>query len=148
MKKFQIALCAGLAAMLLLAVVGVARGERLSVKTSTANVRNGPGDQYEVIWQVGKYHPLEIIQKAGVWYRFRDSDRDEGWIHSSVLDDTHTVVTIKENCPVYTSPDHKSKVMFTAEKGVPFKIVKGKGVWIQVQHEDGDKGWIHKSLVW
>jgi len=27
-------------------------------------------------------------------------------------------------------------------------VLTRKGNWIQVRHADGDKGWIHKSLVW
>jgi len=34
------------------------------------------------------------------------------------------------------------------DSGVPFKVLTRKGNWIQVRHADGDKGWIHKSLVW
>lgn len=131
-----------------LALSGAAWGERLSVKAPLANIRNGPGDQYDVMWQIGKYHPVEIIQKSGSWYRFRDSDKDEGWIHDSMLDRTATVVTIKEDCPIYSGAGTKFKVLFSAEKGVPFKVLGKKGGWINIQHEDGDKGWIQNTLVW
>jgi SH3-like domain-containing protein len=27
-------------------------------------------------------------------------------------------------------------------------VLKREGRWIQVEHADGDKGWLHDSLVW
>jgi SH3-like domain-containing protein len=27
-------------------------------------------------------------------------------------------------------------------------VVKREGDWISIVHSDGDKGWIHKNLVW
>jgi len=40
------------------------------------------------------------------------------------------------------------QIPFSVESGVPFKVLKRKGNWIFIQHGDGDKGWIHKSLTW
>jgi SH3-like domain-containing protein len=37
---------------------------------------------------------------------------------------------------------------FTVEKGIPFKVLNRDGSWIHIEHADGDKGWIHKSLIW
>jgi SH3-like domain-containing protein len=31
---------------------------------------------------------------------------------------------------------------------VPFKVLEQKGNWFHIMHADGDKGWIHDSLVW
>jgi SH3-like domain-containing protein len=36
----------------------------------------------------------------------------------------------------------------TVEDGVPFRILRKKGRWIHIEHADGDRGWIHDSLVW
>jgi SH3-like domain-containing protein len=38
--------------------------------------------------------------------------------------------------------------LFTVEKGVPFTVLGKKEAWLNVQHGDGDKGWIHQSLIW
>ncbi len=37
--------------------------ERMAVKASIANLRNGAGTKYKVLWQVEKYHPFLIIKK-------------------------------------------------------------------------------------
>jgi uncharacterized protein YgiM (DUF1202 family) len=37
--------------------------ERVVVKSSIANMRSGPGTNYEVLWQVEKYHPFLVKEK-------------------------------------------------------------------------------------
>ncbi len=127
---------------------GTASARRLSVGSSVANIRSGPGTRYEVLWQVARYHPLSILKKSGQWYRFKDYENDEGWIHESLLRTIPTVITIKKKCNLRSGPGSKFKILFSVEDGIPFKVLQKKGNWIKVQHADGDGGWIHKSLVW
>jgi SH3-like domain-containing protein len=125
-----------------------ALAERLAVASSIANIRSGPGTQYDILWNIEKYHPIDVIEKSGNWYRFRDFEGDEAWIHNSLLDATPTVITIKATCNIRSGPGTNYKTLFTVEKGIPFKVLQEQGNWIQIQHADKDKGWIHKSLVW
>lgn len=133
---------------LLLLSVETAAAERYSIKTPEANIRSGPGTQYEWMWQVGKYFPIEVVQKKGNWYLFRDFEGDEGWIHNSLLDKAPTVVTVKEKCNVRSGPGTDDPILFSVGLGIPFKVLERKGNWIRVEHADGDQGWIHQSLVW
>ena len=123
-------------------------GERLTVSASIANVRSGPGTKYDTLWQVNKYYPIRIIKKVGSWSQFVDFEGDKGWIYSSLVRKIPSVITVKENCNIRSGPDTKYSVVFQTEKGVAFKVIKRKGSWIHVQHEDGDKGWIYNALVW
>jgi len=127
---------------------GVAMAERLAVSASVANIRSGPGTEYDIIWQVGKYHPIQIIKKSGTWYRFRDFEQDEGWIHKSLVSKIRTVITKKKKSNIRSGPGTRHKIVFTVEKGIPFRIIKRKGSWIFIEHADGDKGWIYEALVW
>jgi len=133
---------------LLLSLASAASAERLAVGVSMANIRSGPGENYDILWSVEKYHPLDVSQKSGQWYHVRDFEGDEGWIHKSLLLNISSVITIKENCNIRSGPDTHFEISFTVEKGVPFKILKRDGSWIHIQHADGDKGWIYESLVW
>lgn len=139
---------ASISIVLLIIFSSTAFAERLSVAPSVANIRSGPGTKYDVLWQVAKYHPILVLKKTGTWYHFRDFEDDKGWIHKSLVRKISTVITNKNKCNLRSGPGTKFKILFTTEKGVPFKILKRKGNWIHVQHADGDKGWIHKSLVW
>ena len=126
----------------------IAIAERLTVSSPIANIRSGPGSNYDIIWKVEKFHPLFILEKPGPWYHFRDFEGDEGWVHKSLLEKIPSVITISEVCNVRSGPGAGFEIVFTVGKGIPFKVIKHKGNWIHVQHADGDQGWIHKTLVW
>ena len=123
-------------------------GERLCVTSKIANVRSGPGTNYDTLWKVETFYPIIVVEKKGNWYRFKDFEGDVGWLHKSLLGKTRSVITVKNNCNVRSGPGPKNAVVFTVEKGVPFKVLKKKGNWLQVEHGDGDRGWIYKTLVW
>ena len=123
-------------------------GQRLSIISRLANIRSGPGSNYEVLWQVEKYYPLVILGKKGNWYHFKDFEGDTGWVHKSLVGKVRSVISIKKKCNVRSGPDSKHNIVFTVEKGVPFKLLGKRGNWLKVEYMDGDRGWIYKSLVW
>lgn len=127
---------------------GSVYAERMSIDVPMANVRSGPGTKYKVLWKLEKYHPLQIVKKTGSWYYFRDYEGDNGWIFKSILSKNSSVIAIKDKCNIRSGPGTDYDIVFTVEKGVPFKVIKRKKEWINVRHADGDKGWIHKMLVW
>ncbi len=122
--------------------------KRLAVIVKTANIRSGPGLNYDLIWKVDKFFPVEILKKSGKWYKFKDFESETGWIYKDNLKTIKTIITLKKKCNIRSGPGLKNRVIFTAEKGVAFKVIKTKGDWINILHADGDKGWIHKSIVW
>lgn len=140
--------CSLIIAFLVIMNAGPALAERLSVNVSLANIRSGPGTQNKILWKVEKYHPLEIIRKTGSWYYFRDFEGDRGWIFKDLVSKIPSVIVIKNKCNVRSGSGTNFKILFTVEKGVPLKVIKRKGEWLHVQHADGDKGWIHKTLIW
>jgi len=133
---------------IVLYVATAGASERLAVAAKIANIRSGPGTNYDILWQVEKYYPIVIIEKSGKWYHFRDFEDDEGWVHRSLIRKISTVITVKNKCNVRSGPGTKYDIVFTVEKGIPFKVLKRKGGWIHVEHADGDRGWIYKTLVW
>jgi SH3-like domain-containing protein len=122
--------------------------QRLTVTADIANIRSGPGQKYDVLWQVEKYHPISVIDKTGKWFHFRDFESDEGWIHASLVSEIPSVITKSEKCNVRSGPGTDYKILFTVEKGIPFRVLQRKDKWVYVRHADGDKGWIHNSLLW
>ncbi|PID73675.1 MAG: hypothetical protein CSB33_02720 [Desulfobacterales bacterium] len=142
--------CLALAAAVLLSAVFVAAAaaERITVDVDMGNVRSGPGTSYEVIWRVERNHPLTVIKRSGDWYYFRDFEGDKGWIHRSIISSRPAVIVVKNSCNIRSGPGTNHDIAFIAERGVPFIRKATKGKWINVLHEDGESGWIHKSLVW
>jgi len=132
-----------------LMLTGVAAAaERMAVKAAIANMRNGGGTNFDVLWQVEKYHPFLILKKEGNWCEVKDFEGDTAWIHDSLLDNTKTVITVKDQCNVRAEPTTKSDIVLKVERGVPFKVLKEKGKWIKIEHADGETGWIYQTLVW
>jgi len=139
--------CALMIIILPLLFSSAAWAERLAVAVSVANVRSGPGENYDILWEIEKYHPLNVIKKSGQWYHFRDFEGDEGWIYKPLVHNIPSIITKKE-CNIRSGPGTGFAIEFTVEKGIPFKVIKREGSWIYIEHADGDKGWIFNSMVW
>jgi len=122
--------------------------QRMAVNADTANIRAKPDIHSDTLWQVEKYYPLVILEKKGAWYRFKDFEGDMGWIHESLVDGTPTVIVKVDRANIRADAGTQYDLVFDAERGTPFKVLKKKGRWIEVQHADGDTGWIFSSLVW
>ena len=137
-----------MAAVFLLPALPVAAAQRMSVKVGLANVRSGPSKKAEVVWQVTRYHPFEVIGQKGGWCKCRDFEGDIGWLSKTLLAKTPSVITIRNDCNVRSGPGTKNRILFVVDREVPLKVIKRQGRWLKIMHEDGDQGWIHKSLVW
>ena len=130
-------------------LAGIAWADRMSVNADKANIRSGPGTgKYDILWEVERYHPVEIIRKQGGWVFFRDFEGDEGWIHGKLLGKGATVITRTDMVNIRSGPGTQHDILFKAERGVPFRVVKRQGDWIHIRSGNGDEGWIHKKLVW
>ncbi len=134
--------------LLIMLLAATASAERLAVSAPVANIRSGPGTSHNVLWKVEKYFPLRVIEKSGDWYHFEDFEGDKGWVHQSLVSKISAVVTKNDACNIRSGPGTNNKIIFTVEKGIPFKVLKREGSWLHIEHADGDKGWIHKSLIW
>ena len=140
---------AGIVLLITLLAGGMASAqERMAIRKAVANIRSGPNTDEAVLWQAEQYYPVIILEKKGDWRRFQDFEGDQGWVHASLLDHTKTVIVKTNHCNIRKGPGTQYDVAFTVDKGIPFKVMQTKGKWLEVQHADGDGGWIHKSLVW
>ena len=123
--------------------------ERLALAVDKANVRSGPGTaEYDVLWEIEKYHPIQVVQKQGDWIFFKDFEGDVGWIHVRLVNKTPSVITRKDMVNIRSGPGTATDIKFRAERGVPFRVLERKGQWLKIQSAYGDKGWIHRKLVW
>ncbi len=147
MKRMKPLSC--LLLMIAIAAWGTAfAGERVAVIRDIANVRALPDTNSDTLWQVEKYHPLQIIETKGKWYHFKDFEGDSGWIHSSLVGKVATVIVRVRRANIRIGPGTQYDLAFDADKGTPFKVLETKGRWKKIRHADGDEGWIFNSLVW
>lgn len=127
---------------------GPAMAERLTIIANVANIRSEPDIKSDILWKVEKYHPIFVIKKSDSWYFFQDFEDDRGWVHKTMVGNVPAVITKKDLCNIRSGPSTKDKILFSVEKGIPFKVLEHKGRWMQVEHTDGDRGWIFDALVW
>ena len=66
--------------------------------------------------------------------------------------DAHAVVEANKgsdrNVNIRKEPSTKSPVVATAIYGVVFRVFVKKDGWVQIQYENGVKGWIRQDLLW
>lgn len=123
----------------------------LCVKTDEANLRKGPGTNYEKSWEVYKYMPFKKIGQKGNWYNVEDVDGDKHWIYSRLVTNSMRCAVVKvDEANVRSGPgtNHAETDWSPVEKYYSLKVTSSKGGWAKVQDELSNDGWISKKLLW
>ena len=149
-KQSRIFLTVALSLLVSLAVLVPAAiaGQYVSVKKDGVNVRSGPNTKEEILWEVFKSFPLEVLDKKGDWTQVADFEGDKGWIYTPLLSDEHTVIVKVNTANMRIGPGQNYEIVATVKYGVVFKPIGNDGDWVKVKHADGTTGWIHKDLLW
>jgi len=124
-----------------------AAGEFASVLKDGVNIRSGPSTTNDVLWEVFKDYPVEIMQRQGDWVEVRDFENDKGWIYASLLSKEKTMIVKVENANMRSGPTKDDKIVATVKKGVVFTPVEQKGNWIKVQYKKDITGWMYNTLL-
>lgn len=129
---------------------GNIHAEMVAVSQNRADIRSSPSEVVStVVLQVPRYYPLATRESQHDFLQVTDYQGRSGWIQKSSVDKTRTVVVnIGGRANIRSGPGTGNPIVFKAYKGVCFKVLAEKGDWLQIQHEDGKKGWIYKELVW
>jgi SH3-like domain-containing protein len=117
MKKILVAL------VMMLSVLFILRhSDALCVSAQKANLRDGPGTNYEIAWKVYKYMPFSKvgISLSSEWYAVKDVDGDVNWIHKRLVTNRYRCAVVKtEEVNVRTGPDtNYSKSFFSPAKNI------------------------------
>jgi SH3-like domain-containing protein len=118
-----------------------------------ANLRVGPGTNYDIGWQVFKYMPFEKVGKSlsGKWFAVKDVDNDVLWIHRNlVTEDFKCAVVEASEVNVRTGPgtNYSRSQMGPAKKYYSYRILDIRGNWVRLRDEWGNIGWIHRDHLW
>ena len=124
----------------------------LCVKAKKANLRSGPGTQFEISWQTFQYMPLREISRKGSWIRVKDFENDAHWIHKSVVTKDYKCAVIKKKIAnLRTGPGTKysqASDIPKVEQYATFKFVKLNGQWAKIKDTYDDPYWVYRKLVW
>lgn len=147
MEKIHVALG------IILSVFILRSANALCVSAQKANLRVGPGTNYEIVWEVYKYMPfLKVgVSLSGDWYAVSDVDGDVNWIHKRLVTNKYKCAVVKtEEVNIRTGPgtNYSKSSLSPAKNYYSFKILKKKGMWIKVTDDLANIGWIHRNYLW
>ena len=120
----------------------------VSVKSTEANVRNGPGLHYPIKWVIQRQGlPVEVVAEFEQWRKVRDVQNDEGWVHRSQLSGKRTVLITGKTQTVREDNDPSSPPVARMEAGVVADLLDCSDTACEVE-ADKQKGWIDRAYLW
>lgn len=50
------------------------------IKVKKTVIRSGPGESFDVLWEVQEGYPFKVLEEKGEWVKVIDAEGDSGWI--------------------------------------------------------------------
>ncbi len=121
----------------------------VSVKTSKANLRYGPGKIYPIkLIFIKKDIPLLVIDNFDHWRKVLTSKNTVGWIHKSQLTVKHRSIILKQDY-LRKKPQLTSKKIAFLYNNVNVSVVKCKLYWCKITLKTRKfSGWYIKKFLW
>ena len=121
----------------------------VSIKTSKANLRYGPGKSYPIkLIFIKKNIPLLIVDKFDHWRKVITIKNTIGWIHKSQLTVKHRSVTLKPDY-LRKKPQLSSEKIAFLNDNVNVSVIKCKLYWCKITLKNRKfSGWYIKKYLW
>ena len=137
-----------IAGLCLALVAAPAAAEMVSIKGSVVNMRSGPGTNTEVLWELERGYPLQVLQRKGSWLQVKDFENDKGWVARTLTGKVPHHIVKASIANIRSGPGTGFRVVAKAER---YDLLRTRGTktgWVRVERDDGVKGWISKRLLW
>ncbi len=119
----------------------------LMLKNNKVNVRYGPSFDHPIKYvYLKKNLPIKVIDKKENFRRIIDHKHNSGWIHTSQLKKSSSVIII-ENQLLFTKPTKFSEPIAIVEKGKLVLLKKCKSNWCKIKN-DSYSGWMLFENYW
>ncbi|MBU0968712.1 MAG: SH3 domain-containing protein [Proteobacteria bacterium] len=129
--------------------VAVSQAKMVSIAGDMVNMRSGPGDSYEVSWELGQGYPLSVIAEQDDWLNVIDYEDDSGWVRKDQVAEKPYMVVKRRMVNIRSGPGENFRIVRQAQQGVVFRTLEKKDDWVKVRHEEEDvTGWVLRSLMW
>ena len=120
----------------------------LSLKSDTANMRVGPGNEYPIAWVYKrKGLPLKVIAEYEVWRKVIDHEGTTGWMHAKLLTGRRTALITGRIAKLFNSFEDNSKIVGYAERNVLMELQYCRSQFCRVVHPKL-KGWVRREKFW
>tara|TARA_B110000971_G_scaffold178574_1_gene184555 strand:- start:194 stop:643 length:450 start_codon:yes stop_codon:yes gene_type:complete len=119
----------------------------LSLKNGKVNVRYGHGKEHAIKYIYRKINlPVKQIDKKENWKRVIFLDNNSGWIHSSQLKPSNSIIILEDKI-LFKKPSNFSKPLAQLEKGRLLIVKRCKKKWCNVTTADYI-GWVKANNIW
>ena len=130
-----------------LPIVDVFADEFVMLKHNKVNVRYGPSFEYPIKYvYLKKNLPIKVIDKMENFRRIIDHKHNSGWIHTSQLKKSTSVILNKKHY-IFSKPTKFSEPLAIAEKGKLILLKKCKNNWCKTSNKE-ISGWILFDNFW
>ena len=127
--------------------ISIAQEKFLSLKKNKVNVRHGPNLDSPIKYVYKKINlPVKQIDKKENFRRIIDIKNNSGWIHSSQLKPSNSIIILKTKV-LFKRPSKFSKPIIRLEKGRLLIVKNCLDNWCNVKTEKYI-GWIEKENIW
>lgn len=130
------------------ASIAASAQEMVSVAGKDTNMRAGPGTDHAVSWILAIGYPLMVIERRDGWLKVQDFENDVGWILQSLTKSVPYHIVKARVANLRAKPSEQSRVLGQAPRGEILKTLEKRPSWVQVQRENGVRGWIARQLLW
>ena len=121
--------------------------EFVMLKNNKVNVRYGPSFEYPIKYvYLKKNLPIKVIDKMENFRRIIDHKHNSGWIHTSQLKKSTSVILNKKHY-IFSKPTKFSEPLAIAEKGKLILLKKCKNNWCKTSNKE-ISGWILFDTFW
>lgn len=135
--------------MVVAAAAGTAAAQPMvSVKGSVLNMRDGPGTHTQVLWELKRGYPLQVVERRGRWLKVQDFEKDQGWVAASLTGRQPHHIVKAPVANVRSGPGTRFRVVGKAEYGELLKTQEKRAGWVKVKRETGASGWVARQLLW
>jgi SH3-like domain-containing protein len=118
------------------------------VRADTVNLRERPSTSADRVTFLYEDDPLQVLGRRAGWVKVRDFRGYEGWVSGGLIDQRPSVVVRVRAANVRSGPGRAHDVLYTADRGVAFRVRATRGEWLEVEHADGARGWVHRRVGW
>lgn len=134
---------------LLAATASVAAAQQMvSVKGSVLNMRDAPGTHSQVLWELNRGYPLQVIERRGRWLKVRDFENDQGWVAASLTGRQPHHIVKSRVANLRSGPGTQYRILGKAEYGDLLKTQDKRAGSVKVKREEGASGWVARQLLW
>ncbi|WP_291993640.1 SH3 domain-containing protein [Candidatus Accumulibacter sp. ACC003] len=122
--------------------------EMVSVKGSIVNMRSAPSTRSEVLWELKRGYPLQVLKRQGRWLQVRDFENDRGWVAKALTNRTPHYIVKARVANLRSGPGTRYHVVGKAERYDLLRTRGAKTGWVRVESSNGVTGWVAKRLLW